>query len=126
MTRSARVIGAVPGILFLLSGLGWLVSPDTAAQNIGLPAPSSLDGIARSSLIGDVGAFFLGGATMSLIGALSGRRAWLQSAALLIGLAAVMRTLAWLVHDAVFAPQFVLVEVVLAATLLYAASRAEA
>ena len=41
--------------MMFVMGLRWLVDPSGAAAGIGMPV---LDGLARSSQIGDLGAFF--------------------------------------------------------------------
>ena len=82
-------------------------------------------GLARSTMIGDVGAFFLGVSTLVLLGALTGRAHWFRGAALFFGYAAILRTLAWAVHGADFAGPFIGVEIVGTALLLFLASRAE-
>jgi len=116
-----RIIAAIPGVLMLLSGLGWLFDPPRAAAQLGMKLFD--DPIGRSSQIGDFGAFFLATSAMALLGAITQKRHWLQAAAMLLGGAAVMRTLAWLLHDAAFATSLIAAEVVLTAMLLGAASQ---
>ena len=82
-----------------------------------------LDGIGRSTQIGDMGAFFLGCSAMILLGAATRRPHWLQAAAMLVGGAAIVRTLAWAFHDAAFATQFIAVELVVTGVLLFGAHR---
>ena len=85
-----------------------------------------LDGLGRSTQVGDFAAFFLATAALVALGVVQSKRHWFQAAALLLGCAAVMRTLAWAIHDAEFAARFVAIEVVMAALLLVAASKAPA
>ena len=122
MTNRLRIVAFALGGVFLVNGLGWLFRPATAAEGLGLALP---DGMARSTMIGDVGAFFLGVSTLILLGAVTCRAHWFQGAALFFALAAVMRTLAWAVHGAAFAGAFIGIEVVVAVALLYLASRSE-
>ena len=77
-----------------------------------------LEGIGRSTQIGDFTALFLGGSAMVFIGAWTVRTEWLQAAALLVGGAAVMRTVAFAVHDAPFPTAFIVTEAVMAAILI--------
>ncbi len=105
-----------------MSGLNWVVDPVEAAKSLELMLP---DGMARSTVIGDMGSFFLGLATLVLLGAITLRAHWLQAAAMFFGLAAIMRTLAWAMHGAGFAAAFIAIEVVVAAFLLFASTRAE-
>jgi len=118
--RIIRGAAGLLGVMFLAMGSRWLFDPAGAAATIGLPL---LDGVARSSEIGDLGAFFLGMSTMILVGVLRRSQPWLYAAALLVGGAACVRTLAWLAHDAPFAASMIVPEVVAAAVLLLAAKR---
>ena len=120
MDRIARVLAGLFGVMFLVMGLRWLFDPAGAAETIGLPL---LDGVARSSEIGDLGAFFLALSTMVLLGVFGRGAHWLYAGSLLVGGAALMRTAAWLLHDAPFAAQMIIPEVVATGVLLFAASR---
>ena len=60
---------------------------------------------------------------MILVGVIKLEPRWLRAAAMLVGGAAVVRTLAWAIQDAAFAAQFIVIEVVIAALLFFAASR---
>ena len=55
--RVLRVVLAPPAIGFIATGLRCAVAPAGAAKGLEMPL---LDGAARSSRIGDVGALFLG------------------------------------------------------------------
>jgi hypothetical protein len=111
-----RVLGAV----FLVQGIGWLVDPARVAAGLGMPL---LDGLARSTQVGDLSAFFLvAGATM-LLGSRPGRSDLLYVPAALVGGAAVTRTLAWAFQGAAFAALFIAVEVAVAATMVAGARR---
>ena len=110
------------GAGFLLQGIAWIVVPARAAESLGMPL---LDGLGRSTQIGDFAAFFLtAGATM-LAGSRAGHARLLLVPAGMLAAAAVVRTLAWLVHGAAFAPAFIPVEVVAAALLAVASRREE-
>ena len=114
-TTGVRVAAAIPGLLMLVSGIGWITDPASAAEGLGMPL---LDGIGRSTQIGDFASFFLGIGAMVLIGVWTLRTEWLLAAAVLLGGAAVMRTVAFVAHDAPFATTFVAVEVVLPGILV--------
>lgn len=123
MTVGLRIFLGLIGAFFLLSGLNWVFDPNAAAEGLGIhPLP---DAVARSTLIGDLGAFFLSAAIFALLGAFTGRSCWLLSTALLFGAAAVMRTVAWAMHGADFAIVFIAIEVAVTAVFLFAASRAD-
>jgi hypothetical protein len=115
-----RLAAGIIGTFFLIQGINWITRPAAAAEALGMPL---LDGIARSTQIGDMASFFVALGTMSLLGAVRMNPLWLHAAALLLGGAAVMRTLAWLLHDAAFAGIFIGVEVVSAGALVLVASR---
>lgn len=121
MPTPLRIAAAVLGLLFTLQGLGWLLLPARAAAGLGMPL---LDGLGRSTQIGDLAAFFLvlGGTT--LLGVWRQRPVLLQVAAALLGAAALGRTFAWALHGADFAAAFVAVEGVALAVLLAAARSA--
>ncbi len=118
-----RIVSGIVGVFFLAQGLGWIVSPANAAQALGMPF---LTGAARSTQLGDIGGFFIALGTMCLLGAWRSNAQWLRGGALMLGCVAVMRTLAWMIHDAELTIAFIAVEVVLATLLVFLASRIEA
>jgi hypothetical protein len=120
MNKILRVIVALPGILFVVIGLSWLVDPAGAAKNLGM---TLFDGLGRSSQIADFGAFFTTGGCLVLIGVITQKRTWLYAPAMMLCFAAVFRILAWLIQGAAFAGPQIAVEVVLTGLLLFAASR---
>jgi len=120
MNTFLRVFLALPGVLFILLGLRWLVDPAAAAKTLGMPL---LDGLGLSTQIGDIGALFTAGGSMVVIGAVTQKRRWLYAPAMLLCYAAVFRTLGWMLHGAVFAGPQITIELVLAAFLVFAASR---
>ena len=115
-----RGLVGIVGVVFLLNAARWLVDPAAAAGELGMPL---LDGVGRSTQMGDISGLFLAVGVMLLGGAYRQDAHWLRGAALLLGSAALMRTLAWLVQGADFAPGFISGEVVVAAGALFAASR---
>ncbi|MCC6764012.1 MAG: hypothetical protein IT293_05045 [Deltaproteobacteria bacterium] len=120
MRQRLRLVIVVLGAFFLLQGVAWLVDPARVAAGLGMPL---LDGLARSTQVGDFASFFLvAGATM-LLGSRHGRSELLWVPAALIGGAAVTRTLAWMFQGAAFAFLFITVEVVVAAILVTGARR---
>tara|TARA_R110002110_G_scaffold14698_1_gene67660 strand:+ start:86682 stop:87062 length:381 start_codon:yes stop_codon:yes gene_type:complete len=123
MNNTLRVIICLPALLFVVMGLAWLVKPASMAASLGMPL---LDGLGRSTQIGDLGAFFFAGGTMVFMGVITHERAWLQAPALLLGATAIFRTLAWLIHDATLAIPQIAVEVVICLLLLYAVRRMSA
>jgi uncharacterized membrane protein len=120
MKKVLRVIVLLPAILFIGIGMRWLVDPQGAAAALGMPL---LDGIGRSSQIGDVCGFFLVTGIMVVLGVITGKRAWFQAPALLLMMIAIFRILAWLLHDAALATSMIAVEVVLAVLFVFASAR---
>ena len=118
-----RVIAGLIGALFLAQTVGWIMDPATAAEGLGMPL---LDGLARSTQVGDFTSFFLAMGSMAMLGAIRSNGTWLRASAVLLGGAAVMRTLAWAVHDADLATEFIAIEAVTAIVLLAIAFRFDA
>ncbi len=123
MSTPIRILVALPGLMMLGNAIGWLVRPGPTAEGLAMPL---LDGMARSTQVGDLGAFFATAAATILLGAWTRKRTWLLCGAMLLGGAAVIRTLAWAAHGAEFATGFIVAEVVMTAILLFGASKAEA
>ena len=124
-TRSTtmRILTTLLGAGFVLQGLAWIVAPGRAAERLGMPL---LDGLGRSTQVGDFAAFFLTAGVTMLAGSRPGRARLFFVPAGMLACAAVVRTLAWLVHGAAFAPAFIPVEVVVAALLFAVAARSDA
>jgi hypothetical protein len=118
-----RTIAGLIGALFLAQTVGWIMDPATAAKGLGMPL---LDGLARSTQVGDFTSFFLALGSMAMLGAIRSNGTWLRASAILLGGAAVMRTLAWAIHDADLATEFIAIEAVLAIVLLAIAFRFDA
>ncbi len=110
----------LPGALMAMNGVGFIVRPAETAASLGMPY---LEGVARSTQIGDMASFFLGCGIMCVLGAWQRRATWLYAAALLLGGTAVFRTLATVLHEAPFTTVFIIVEVVSASLLIFCGSR---
>ena len=120
MNKVLRVLVLLPAILFLVTGLRWLVAPAGVAPTFGLTLDA---GVGLSSQVGDMSAFFLTLASCMLIALISGRRSWYYPAIMLLSITAVGRVLAWLVHDATFALDLIAPEVIVSIILLVASRR---
>ena len=123
MNKALRIITAVPGILFLGIAARWMFDPAGAAAQLGMPL---LEGMGRSTQIGDLSGFFLAAGGMILLGVITLHRTWFYAVALLIGSTAIFRILAWLVHDAGLATESIAIEVVVTVLVLVAARQAAA
>lgn len=122
MNPRLRLVVTILGVVFALQGVGWLIAPARLAASLGMPL---LDGLGRSTQVGDFAAFFLTAGITMLIGTRPGRARVLLFPAGLIGGAALMRTLAWLLQGADFAFVFIAVEVVTGAILYRAAGQGD-
>ncbi len=120
MHARLRLAIVLLGAFFTLQGVAWLVDPARVAASLGMPL---LDGLARSTQVGDLAAFFLVAGVTMLLGSRDGRSPLLYVPAALIGGAAVTRTLAWAFQGADFAAFFITVEIVVGVTLLIGARR---
>ena len=119
-----RIIAVGLGALFLLQGINWILDPRAAAEGLAMPLLEG--GAGRSTQVGDMTAFFVGLGLMVLNGARPGHANSLYGGVLLLGGAAIFRTLAWLVHGAEFASQPITVEVVSTVFLVVAAQKLSA
>ena len=108
------------GILFLVTGLRWLLAPAGIASDFGLALGS---GIGLSSQVGDMSAFFLTLGVCILMGLTTQRSVWYYPPIILLSLTALGRVLAWLIHDAALATQLIAPEVIVSLVLLFASRR---
>lgn len=120
MPRLLRTIATLLGAGFALQGVGWLVAPERAAAGLGM---TLLDGVGRSTQLGDFAAFFLTAGVTMLVGARPGRGRLLSVPAGLLASAAAGRTIAWAFHGAAFVPSFIAVEVAASLFLTAVAAR---
>jgi hypothetical protein len=120
LERALRLVLVLPTIGFLVTGLRFAVAPAGAAKGLAMPL---LDGAARSSQIGDVGALFLGMGLMIMTALVTLERIWFVAPAILLFLVAVLRILAWLFHDAALMMPMIVPEIVIGGLLLLASTR---
>ena len=121
MKRFLVVLNAINGILFIAIGLLWVISPYEAGANFGILEIS--EGLGRSSLIGDVGSYFFCIGLMMILAAYTLRSIWFYAPAMLLGVTALFRVISWAAHDATFATQFIIIEILLIALLLVTSKR---
>ena len=120
MNNLIRIFVVLPALLFLSIGIRWLIDPTGAAAELGMPL---LEGLGRSTQIGDLTAFFIGASVMMGLGLITSNRTWFYAPAMLLILTAGFRVLAWLAHGATLAAPQIAVEVVVAGILVLAASK---
>ncbi len=120
MNKVLRILVALPAILFVVTGLRYVIEPAATAQGFGMTLQ---EGIGRSSQIGDLTGFFLSMGLCILMALITGRRTWYYPPVMALLITAAARVLAWLYHDAALATQMIAVEVIVAGLLLVAAKR---
>jgi hypothetical protein len=114
MNKILKVVVALTAVLFASIGLRWLVAPEGVATEFGMIL---MEGLGLSSQIGDLGAYFLSLAIFILLALATGRRTWYYPPIILLGLTAIMRTMAWIFHGASLAVDMIAVEVIVCAIL---------
>lgn len=120
INTAIKLLALLFGILFLVTGLRWLLAPAGIAPDFGLALGS---GIGLSSQVGDMSAFFLTLGVCILMGLTTQRSVWYYPPIILLSLTAVGRVLAWLIHDAALATQLIAPEVIVSLVLLFASRR---
>ena len=120
MNTAIKLLVLLFGILFLVTGLRWLLAPAGIAPDFGLALGS---GIGLSSQVGDMSAFFLTLGVCILMGLTTQRSVWYYPPIILLLLTALGRVLAWLIHDAALATQLIAPEVIVSLVLLFASRR---
>ena len=114
MDKILKVVVALTAVFFASIGLRWLVAPEGVATAFGM---TLMEGVGLSSQIGDLGAYFLALAIFILLALTTGRRTWYYPSIILLGLTAIMRTMAWIFHGASLAVDMIAVEVIVCAIL---------
>ena len=105
----ARVLSFLPGLLFLSNAYTWVTNPLAASNGLGM---QYLEGIGRSTQIGDFSAFFIGVGIFCLLGSIFKNITFLISAVIILLSAAIMRIVAWQIYGADFATIFISVEII--------------
>jgi hypothetical protein len=118
MKQVLRGVLGLFAVLFVSYGVRWMIFPGGIAPEFGLQLG---DGLGLSSLLGDLGAFFLTLGLCLASALLTGRRLWFYPPAMLLLFAALGRTLAWLLHGAAFAVPMIAVELLVGGLVLLGA-----
>jgi len=116
MNKFLIILNTINGFIFIVLGLIWIISPYDAGANFGILVIP--EGLGRSSLIGDVGSYFFCIGLMMILAAYTLKNIWFYAPAMLLSVTAIFRIISWAVHDATFATQFIIIEIVLVAILL--------
>ncbi len=120
MNTTWKVLMGLPGVVFVVIGLIWLVAPEFAASQLGM---TLLSGVGLSTQIGDLASFFLVMGGCVLIALKTGQRVWLYPTVMLLGFAAFGRIVAWGLHGATFAIDMIAVEIIVAGLLIMASKK---
>ena len=110
----------IPAILFVATGIRWLVAPAEVAPSFGL---SLSEGIGLSSQVGNLASFFITLGSCMLIALITELRSWYYPPMMLLAITAVGRIVSWLLHDATLAVSQIMVEMTVALILLFASRR---
>ncbi len=106
-----RALATLPGVAMLINGVGMVTTPAQAVGNLGMPL---LDGIGRSTQLGDFTGFFLAIAGFVCFGVLRSQAHWLYAAAWLLALAGGGRLAAFAINGAALPGALVAAEFTLA------------
>jgi hypothetical protein len=120
MNRILSLLVLLPAILFVVTGMRWLVAPAGVAPEFGL---TLLYGVGLSSQVGIMAGFFLTLGICILTALVNGQRSWYYPAIILLSVTALGRIIAWAFHDATLALDLIAPEVIVAAILLVASRR---
>ena len=116
-----KLFVVLPGLAFLFNGLNWLVEPQVAAGSMMMPLLN--DGAGLSSQIGDIGGLFLAMGLMILTAITTSNGQWLRPVVLLLLCIAFYRLVAFIAHDAALLRQMIMLELLLALWLHFAANK---
>ncbi len=117
LDKTLTLLTALLALLLLSIAARWLIDPSGTAQSFGFVLG---DGLGRSTQIGDLAAFFSVAGGAALFGLFKRLAPYLYTAAALVGLTAIFRTAAWAAHDAAFASQAIIIEVITFVVFLWA------
>ena len=119
VNRLLKLLVLLPAVLFIVTGIRWLVAPAGIAPSFGM---TLAEGAGLSTQVGDLAGFFLNLGSCMLIALITERRSWFYPPIMLLGYTAIGRVLAWLIHDATLVVGSIVVELVVA-VILFVASR---
>ena len=78
---SARLLSLIPGLIFLIQAYAWVTNPSKASNDLGM---IYLEGIGRSTQIGDFSAFFISVSIFCLLGSIFKNITFLISAVIIL------------------------------------------
>ena len=113
-----RAIACAPAGPMVLNTVMFVINPSKATGDLGMEL---LDGIGRSTQLGDFGAFFGLASFLIVFGSIKMKYEYLNIAALLLGSAAFFRIIAWALNDAALATSLIIAELALVLWLVISA-----
>lgn len=113
-----RILTGLVALGFFAQAVQWILTPESMAASLGMEL---LTGMGASTQIGDIGAFFLCVSVTAALGQRPGQTHWFYMTALLLGSAAIMRTLAFVSGNAPFGAEFIAPEAIIAVIFVVAA-----
>ena len=122
MSLLHKFLVLIPGIIFLIFGLGWVFAPQVIAPNFGMTV---FEGLGLSSQIGDLGSYFISLSIMIIYAVKTNQPNWLYPPILMPLLTALFRTLATVIHGAPFAIDMIAGEVIFSGMFFYVISQSK-
>jgi hypothetical protein len=120
MNKTAiKIVAAVPGLPMLANAVMFVFAPQQVTSDLGMPL---LEGLGRSTQLGDLGAFFTFSALLIFYGVYKSEGRLLRIVALLLGLTASFRLVAWALNGAELATVLILAETILVVWLVVGAN----
>lgn len=116
MKKIVSVLVVLPALMFVVTGVRWLVAPAGVAPQFGL---TLADGLGLSSQVGNMAGFFLTMGLAMLLALATRKRIWFYPPMMLLLFTAAGRIIAWLIHGAALTPM-ILIELIVAVLLLVA------
>ena len=121
MNKFLVVLITLFGFQFFVIGLMWIILPYNIAATFGIY--SFAEGLGLSSQLGDTGSYFLSLGIMMIAAVYTQKSIWFYAPSLILAITALYRILSWIFHDATFATQFIVMEILIVFLLLYTSSK---
>ena len=118
MVLFMRLVAGVPGALFIITGGRWLFDHSGFAQSRGIVLA---DGVEMGTQVGDAASYFVALGSIMLIAAITRKRIWFYTPAIMLGSVVLFRVLGWMLHGAQLAPERMALEATFATIMVVAA-----
>ena len=118
MVLFMRLLAGVPGVLFIITGGRWLFDSDGFARSRGLlPA----DGVDMGTQAGDAASYFVALGAIMLTAAITRKRIWFYTPAIVLSAVVVFRFLGWMLRGAPLVLERMALEAIFATIMIVAA-----